>query len=84
MNLKQVNMATVAQRDINRIANAVGNATHEVCTILHQGQCDVVANDYMVPAAKVEVVLQLQALLQAVEHASNRQINRLGPTGTRE
>jgi len=84
MNLKQVNMATVAQRDIDSIVSVVGNATHHVCVVLHQNQCDAVANDDMTVSARVEVVLQLQALLQAIQRASNRQIRRLGPTGTRD
>jgi len=78
MNLNQVNMATVAQRDIDSIADAVGNATHHVCITLHQGQCDAVVNDDMAVSARVETVLQLQALLQAIQRASSRQINRLG------
>jgi len=84
MNLNQVNMTVVPQRDINRIADAVGNATHEVCITLHQHQCMAVSDVGSANAARIETVLQLQALLQAVERASSRQIRRLGPTGARD
>ena len=47
------------------VANELSNAAHEVAIMLHTMQCDAIDRGTYTPAVRVEIVLQLQALLAA-------------------
>lgn len=79
----QFNQYTISSAEVTAIENEVHNAIHEACIRIHANQCDAVQRDAYTPAARVEMVLQLAALSQAVQRAGYRQLGRIAGNDTR-
>lgn len=61
------------ESEISTIASEISNATHAAAIRIHAVQCDAVENSNYTPAARVEMVLQLQRLSDSIQRAGFRQ-----------
>ena len=69
-------MYEMTRGEVQQVSDALSEATHEVCSLIHVRQCRVVDSS-MTPASKVEAVVQLQAMLNAVDNHTSKRLRML-------
>lgn len=70
-------MHRITKTEVTQISNEVASAIDSVLMMLHSEQCATIERTHLTPAARLEAVLQMQAIMLATERALNKTMHML-------